>query len=86
MEKQGNPACGESQIRNHNMQTYAEITKSHVWPNRVIICFPETPVIFPSPPGVSKEKWGHVEWEDVAAENTSLLAGKSLPRAVLLVT
>lgn len=54
------------------MQAYAEITKSHVWPNGVVICFPETPIIFPFPAGVSKKKWGHVEWGDVAAENTSL--------------
>lgn len=58
-----------------------EITSSHVGPNGVIICFPETLIVFPYQPGVSKEKRCHVEEGDVSAENNSLLAGKSLPKA-----
>lgn len=50
-------------------------------PNGVIICFPETPIVSLYQPGVSKEKRCHVEEGDVAAENNSLLAGKSLPKA-----
>lgn len=63
-----------------------KITKSRVGPNAVINCFPKTPIIFPCPPGGSKENCCHVEWGDVAAGNDSLLAGKSLPKAVLPVT
>lgn len=63
-----------------------KITKSRVGPNGVINCFPKTLITFPCPPGVSKEKWCHVEGGDVAAEDNSLLAAKALPKPALLVT
>lgn len=61
LEKQGNPACGGRQITNRNTQTFAERNERPCGAQWGEFCFPKIPILFLGPPGLSREKWWHME-------------------------